>query len=144
MGLKLFRGETVFVDTAPLIYFFEEKEPYVDRLADFFDEVTQLDIQLVTSMVTYIEILTLPEKLGDERLAAKYREFLTNSEQLSIYPLNIAVADAAVRLRASAGVKTPDAIQLAVAQVCGVDHVLTNDRKWRELSSFNVVLVDEL
>lgn len=71
----------------------------------FFDEVTQLDIQLVTSMVTYIEILTLPEKLGDERLAAKYREFLTNSEQLSIYPLNIAVADAAVRLWASAGVK---------------------------------------
>ena len=72
----------------------------------FFDEVTQLDIQLVTSMVTYIEILTLPEKLGDERLAAKYREFLTNSKQLSIYPLNIAVADAAVRLWASAGVKT--------------------------------------
>jgi len=144
MGLTLKAGDTVFMDTAPLIYFFEEKEPFIGPLCRFFDEVTELDVLLITSMVTYIEILTMPEKLANHGLASKYREFLTNSDQISIYPLNLPVADAAILLRAEYGLKTPDSIQLAVADVCGVDYVLTNDHQWKPLEKYHVVLVDEL
>ena len=144
MGLILATGETVFVDTAPLIYFFEDNDTYIKRLTAFFDQVAESNVVLVTSMVTYIEILTHPERTGDKRLAAKYRDFLTNSEQISMYPLNVSVADAAVRLRAGHQLKTPDAIQLATAEVCGADHVVTNDVKWRRVPGFHVVTVDEL
>jgi predicted nucleic acid-binding protein len=98
----------------------------------------------VTSLITYIEILTLPERMGKRRLASKYRDFLTNSNSLSIHPLNLAVADEAVRIRARHGLRTPDAIQLATALVCGADHVVTNDKRWRVVSGLHVVLVDEL
>lgn len=144
MGLKLSTGQTVFLDTAPFIYFFEENDEYVARVADFLESAARLNVQLVTSMITYIELLTLPERSGNSRLAAKYRDYLTNSDQLSIYPLNVSVADVAVRFRAGYGLKTPDAIQLATAQVCGADYVITNDRAFSVVSELDIILVPDL
>lgn len=144
MGIKLQAGQSVFLDTAPLIYYIEEDDRYLAGLSGFFDTVTAANVMLVTSFITYIEVLTLPEKRGQTRLAAKYRDFMTNSEQLSIYPLTVPVADAAIRFRAHEGLRTPDAIQLATAHVCGVDFVLTNDRSWRKIRKPRVVLLDEL
>ena len=142
--LKLSSETTVFIDTAPLIYFFEENATYIAQLARFFDSVTETHTNLVTSMITYVEVLVHPERSGADTLAAKYRDFLTNSEQISIYPLNLPVADACARLRADHGLKTPDAIQLAVAKTCGADYVLTNDIAWKGIPGFNVILVSEL
>jgi len=144
MGLTLTTGQTVFLDSAPLIYFFEENTQYVEQMDRIFQAVAARQCAVVTSMITYIELLTLPEKMGDRRLAAKYRECLTNSEGFSIYPLNLTVADGAVELRARYGLRTPDAIQLSTAKVCGADYVLTNDRAWKKVPELNVVLVDEL
>ena len=144
MGIKLHPGQSVFLDTAPLIYFIEENERYLKALTDFFDDVTTGNVMLITSMMTYIEVLTLPEKRGQSKLAGRYREFLTNSEQISIHPLTVPVADAAIRFRAHDGLRTPDAIQLATAQVCGVDFVLTNDRAWQKIRIPRVVLIDDL
>jgi predicted nucleic acid-binding protein len=144
MGLKLHPEETIFLDTAPFIYFFEENETYVERVGSLFVASEESGCRFVTSLITYIEILTLPERMGKHRLAAKYRDFLTNSNSLSIHPLNLAVADEAVRIRARHGLRTPDAIQLATARVCGADHVVTNDKRWRAVSGLHVVLVDEL
>ncbi len=144
MGLSLDPGGCVFLDTAPFIYFFEENPAYVERLARFFDAVLESDIEIVTSMVTYLEVLVLPERQGAVHLAARYRAFLTNSSQVSIHPLTFAVADEAARLRATHGLRTPDAIQLATARACGADMVLTNDAKWRGIPDFRIVLVDEL
>ena len=144
MGLILQRGQTVFADTVTFIYYFENHEVYADRLDRLFQSFADLNVQIVTSMVTYIEVLTLPEKNGNHRLAAKYRDYLTNSENLSVYPLDFQVADEAVRLRAKHGLRTPDAIQLATARVCGADVVLTNDQRWRIVPNMPVVLMDEV
>ncbi len=144
MGLTLLEKQTVFLDTAPFIYFFEENERYLTRLEAFFDQVYRLDVQLITSMVTYIELLTYPTRTGKLTLAAKYRDFLTNSARLSIYPLNISVADVAIQFRAKYKFSTPDAIQLATAQICGADFVLSNDRDLATAEEVNVVLVADL
>jgi predicted nucleic acid-binding protein len=142
--VRLTSETTVFVDTAPLIYFFEENETYIAQLARFFDAVTETQANLVTSMITYIEVLVHPERSGAGTLAAKYRDFLTNSEQITIFPLTLSVADTCARLRAHHAMKTPDAIQLAVAQTCGADYVLTNDASWKKVPGFNVILVSDL
>ena len=137
-------GQKIFIDTAPLIYWFEEHPDYIEKLVRFFDEITEKQIPLVTSMVTYIEVLTYPEKTGNRLLSGKYRNYFTNSDQLTIYPLDVIVADTAIRLRARHLLKTPDAIQLATAQVCGCDYVLSNDRNWPGVSGVRVLLVSEL
>jgi len=144
MAITFKTGQKIFVDTAPLIYWFEEHPDYIRKLVRFFDEITEKQIPLMTSMVTYIEVLTYPEKIGNRLLSGKYRNYFTNSDQLTIYPLDVTVADAAIRLRARHALKTPDAIQLATAQVCGCDYVLSNDRSWQGVSGVRVLLVSEL
>ena len=144
MGLSLSAGQSLFLDTAPLIYLFEEHDQFLRPVEDLLDQAYALQVQMVTSLVTYIEILTLPTRLGDSRLAARYRDFLTNSENLSLYPINLAVADEATRLRADYGLRTPDAIQMAIARVCGADVFVTNDRALNRVAGLDVVVVSDL
>ena len=144
MAVTFKTGQKIFVDTAPLIYWFEEHPDYIQKLVVFFDEITEKQIPLMTSMITYIEVLTYPEKSGNRLLSGKNRNYFTNSDQLAIYPLDVSVADEAIRLRARHGLKTPDAIQLATAQVCGCDYVLSNDRNLKRADGVRVVLVSEL
>ncbi len=65
-------------------------------------------------------------------MVAKCRDYLTNSKNVSLYPLNLLVADRAVSFRSRYNLKTPDAIQLATAKICGADYIITNDRSWKK------------
>ncbi len=144
MGIKLDPGAVVFLDTAPLIYLIEGHGVFHAPIRAFIEECVRLRAHMVTSLITYIEVLTHPERLGRSDLAARYRMFLTNSENLSIHPLNVQVADECVRIRAALGFKTPDAIQLAVARVCGAEVLVTNDADWKRYCDSRVVLVSDL
>ena len=143
MGMRLNPGGVIFLDTAPLIYLIEAQGPYHEPMRAFIESCVRNRVHLVTSMITYMEVLTQPERLGRSDLVAHYRMFLTNSEQLSIHPLNVHVADACVRIRAEYGFKTPDAIQLAVSQICGAELILTNDAEWKRFRDGNVALVSD-
>jgi len=142
--MKLEPGTLVALDTAPLIYLIEQHAEYAEPVRLFIDACMNKEVSLVTSMITYIEVLTHPVRLGRHDLAARYRNFLTNSERLSICPLNIQVADACIRLRAKYGFRTPDAIQLAAATTCGASCFLTNDSNLKCCAEIAVVLVSEL
>ena len=144
MDVNLERGSVVFLDTAPLIYLIEDHASFHAPVRSFVERCIRERIQLVTSLITYIEVLTHPERLGRSDLVARYRMFLTNSEQLAIHPLNIQVADECVRIRAAYGFKTPDAVQLAVSRVCGAGLILTNDEAWKRYRDGRVTLVSEL
>ncbi|MEI8352347.1 MAG: PIN domain-containing protein [bacterium] len=132
------------MDTAPFIYFFEDNKIYANRVDALFMAGMESGCRFVTSLITYIEILTLPERHGNQRLAAKYRDYFTHSDSLSIHPLDLIVADETIRIRARYGLKTPDAIQVATALSCGADHVVTNDKQWQSVTNLPVVLVNEL
>ncbi len=144
MGLDLRKYNQVFLDTAPFIYYFEENPKYIDLMSEFWDQVYQHHIHVITSIITYIELLTFPEKENNHKLASQYRESLTNSEHISIYPLNILVADATVNYRAQYAFKTPDAIQLATAEICGAELILTNDTEWKKAEIKEITLLDDL
>lgn len=142
--MKLEPGVLVALDTAPLIYLIEDHVDYGEPVRLFLDACTNKGVDLITSMITYIEVLTHPERLGRRDLAARYRNFLTNSERLTIYPLTLQVADACIRLRARYGFRTPDAVQLAVATTCGAACFLTNDINLKRCEEIDVVLVSEI
>lgn len=144
MGVTLTAGMVVALDSSPLIYWIEKHPRYYPKLSRLFDEVVDLGIHLVTSMVTYIEVLTLPEKLGRRDIAAQYRLYLTQSARFTLAPLDLQVADEAIRYRSVLGVKTPDAIQLAMARVHRADWLLTNDALLKRCEDVRVVMVDEL
>jgi hypothetical protein len=61
-------SDIVFLDTAPFIYFFEVHPTYFPALAAFFDQLYETGAQAITSIVTYIELTTLPARKGDRQL----------------------------------------------------------------------------
>lgn len=144
MGLKLKSGDIVFLDTAPFIYFFEKHPDYFRRLIRFFDQLYDTGAQAITSIVTYIELTTLPARKGKQQLVRKYRDYLSNSENISLFPLDMHIADHVVELRATYPFKTPDAIQIGTAAACGADYIVTNDKSWQQYDVIKVVMVEHL
>ena len=144
MGLGLKSGDIIFLDTAPFIYFFERHPDYFPALEMLFDRLYETDAQAITSIITYIEITTLPVRQGKAQLVRKYRDFLTNSENISLFPLDLNIADQAVELRAQHHFKTPDAIQLGTAVACGADYIITNDKEWQRVEEIQIVMVGDL
>jgi len=144
MGIDLKSGDIIFIDTAPFIYFFEQHQDYFPALETFFNQLYETGAQAITSIITYIELTTLPARQGKNQLVRKYRDFLSNSENISLFPLDMTIADHVVHLRAQYQFKTPDAIQLGTAVASGADYILTNDKEWQRLEGIKVVLVSEL
>jgi predicted nucleic acid-binding protein len=144
MGLELKSGDIIFLDTAALIYFFEQHPDFFPALEAFFDQLYKTDAQAITSIITYIELTTHPARRGKKQLARKYRDYLTNSENISLFPLDIGIADHVVEMRAKYHFKTPDAIQLGTAVACGADYIITNDKSWQKFKEIKVILVGEL
>jgi len=144
MGLELKSGDIIFFDTAPFIYFFEQHPDYFPSLKVLFDRLYETDAQVITSIISYIELTTHPARQGQAQLVRKYRDYLTNSENISLFPLDLDIADHAVDLRARYHFKTPDAIQLGTAVACGADYVITNDLDWRRFEEVKIVMVGEL
>jgi len=66
--LILKRNDVVLIDTAPLIYYWEENPRYFKQVSSFLDNIYNVNAQIVVSLVSYIEILTYPIKKGDNKL----------------------------------------------------------------------------
>jgi predicted nucleic acid-binding protein len=109
-----------------------------------FDRLYKTGAQAITSIITYIELTTHPARQGERQLVRKYRDYLTNSDNISLFPLDLSIADHAVELRAQHHFKTPDAIQLGTAVACGADYVITNDKDWRRFEEVRVVMIGDL
>ncbi len=144
MGIELKSGDIIFLDTAPFIYFFEQHPDYFPSLKMLFDQLYETDAQVITSIITYIELTTLPARNRKVQLVRKYRDYLTNSENISLFPLDLSIADHAVELRASHRFRTPDAIQLGTAVSCGADYIITNDRDWQRFKDIRIVMMADL
>ncbi len=144
MDLKLDASSVVFFDTAPFIYYFEDHPDYGQKVDYLIESIYRKGCSFITSFITYLELITKPKQLKREDLVAKYRDFFTNSESLSLYPLNLMVSEKAADLRVLYGFKTPDAIQIATALICGVDLIVTNDTEWKTLHEIRVLTLNDL
>jgi len=142
--MKLDSYRMVFLDTAPFIYYFEDRGAYADKLHQLFLDAESGSTQLVTSLITYLEILTKPLATGDERLADKYRAYFTGSKNLSLLPFSIQCVEETARVRCRYGLKTPDAIQVASALTFGADCIVTNDTAWKRIGEVPVFCLDDL
>lgn len=125
--LNQLQGQTIGLDTAPLIYFMEKNPEYVDKVRPFFTALARGDFKAVSSTVTLLEVLVYPLRRRETALAQKYRDILLSNEHLVIIPVSPAIAEKAAELRATYNLKTPDAIQIATAIQEKATAFLTND-----------------
>jgi len=144
MGLTLKRGNVVFLDTSPFIYFFERHSTFFPYMEQLFNQVHEQEAEIISSVVTFIEIATLPARLGNQALVEEYRAYFTSSNRVRLLPVVQAIAEQSITLRAKYQLKTPDAIQLGTAIAYQANYIVTNDRQWKQLTNQTVLTVEEV
>jgi predicted nucleic acid-binding protein len=138
-GIEIRTGSTVFLDTSPFIYFIEEVEPYYSIVKYIFEKNSLGEFQIVTSTLTHTEVLTLPLKKQAARLAIEYDAILLRSPFVYLASFDIAIAKNAAEIRATYGIQTADAIQVATAVVSGSEMFVTNDKRLSAITEIKVI-----
>ena len=143
MGLlDILDGNTVYFDTAPIIYYVEDVAPYADLLEPVFQAVKSGSLRACTATLTLAETLVVPYRNKNTVLREKIEALLTKTSDLTLLPLTPEIARETAKIRAESSIKTPDAIQLATARVNGIDYFLTNDKELKHFSTPQVILLD--
>lgn len=133
----------VALDTAAFIYFIEEHPLYLPSLLPIFAAADNEDLTIVTSAVTLLEVLVVPYRAGNLPLANRYEALLNRSRGVRLREIDQGLLRAAAQLRATAGVRTPDALQLAAALAEGCTAFVTNDRRLPSLPGLRILQVSD-
>lgn len=122
-------SERIGVDSAIFIYFIEAAPVWLPLITPLFRAADSGQRELITSSITLLEVLVVPYRANNDALAARYEALLTNSRGVRLIDVTRDQLRRASRLRASTGMRTPDALQLSAAQEAGCSAFLTNDRR---------------
>ena len=142
--IKRLTGQTVGLDTAPLIYFIENHPLYYPLVEPFFAAVERGEIEVVTSTLTLAEVLVHPYRRGNQALAQEYSDILLRARNVTTFPVSPEIAAEAARLRAMHGIRTPDAIQLATAHKSHAGSFLTNDEDLEKAAELQMLLLKRM
>jgi predicted nucleic acid-binding protein len=116
----------IYLDSCLVIYLVETGAPAHAAVRQAVADA--VGATFAVSPLVIMECLVGPLRSGDETLRESYdRTF----DALPLVPLDPPVFRRAARLRASHGLKTPDALHLATALECGCEALWTNDDRLR-------------
>ena len=134
----------LYVDSAPLIYYVEERLAYVDKMELILILVETSSLEVVSSVLTLSEVLVVPLRMSAHRLAQRYRSILMNREFCTLLTVSADTAIRAASIRARYRINLPDALHIASALEYGCDAFLTNDYKLRVVQELDVLVLDDL
>jgi len=140
---RLLKGKTVFIDTAPLIFFIEKNAKYSATVKPVIVLIDSGQSKGATSTITLLEVLVVPLREGNKKLADTYRSILLSSNNLATCEITNEISERAAALRAKYGFKTPDSIQLATAIIRRADYFLTNDLALKQVKEIKVVVLED-
>ena len=135
--------ERVFLDSMALIYFIENNATYLPQLLPVFERVDRGLITGLSSYITLLEVLVQPIRKQQADIARKYRETLTRGPNFTLFPVEESVAEKSAEIRARYNFRTPDAIQLATAELRGAECFITNDSQLKRFNGVEVLVLDD-
>ncbi|WP_298861130.1 type II toxin-antitoxin system VapC family toxin [uncultured Microbacterium sp.] len=113
----------IYLDACMLIYAMEDSGARGDTVRRAMAGATG---SLATSAMAIPECLVGPLREKNRELESRYLEMF---ERLEHIELSADMFVRAAELRADFGIRTPDAVHLAAAQLTGCEQLWTNDRR---------------
>jgi len=132
------------VDAMIFIYFFEKNPRYYLWVKKLFDLGEQGKIKLITSKITPIEILSTQKLVTEPGKTYLYQEYFKNAKYLSVEDVSWDIVERSAKLRREMKLRTPDAIQLATAELCNANIFLTNNQHFKIMESGHIFILDEM
>jgi predicted nucleic acid-binding protein len=96
------------------------------------------------SELSVLEVLVKPLRVQNASLQGLFLGTLYHTPGLSCIPMSRQILEAAAQVRATSGLKTPDAIHAATALIEGCTLFVTNDVAFRRIHGLNVALLSEI
>ena len=124
----------VYLDSAAAIYLVENIVPWGTAVQAFLRQPGAVP---QASVLTRMECRVLPLRESHAELLADYDAFFASLDG-GLLGLNAAVFEKATDLRARLNLRTPDALHLATAIVCGCDAFLTNDQTLQRCTEIRI------
>jgi predicted nucleic acid-binding protein len=141
---ELSQISSLFIDTAPIIYYIEAHPQFGPLAKEVFDSLLSGRITAYSSVLTLTEVLPKPIESGDEKLARKFSEFLEHGKNLNLVEITAAIAKQAGALRGLYPVlRALDAVQIAAAIDVGADAFITNDKKLKRMKEIKILVLSD-
>ena len=134
----------VYLDANGFIYSIERIDPYRSVLDTLWQTVSTRQITVVTSALTLLEVLVKPLQVGDATTATLFRTVLQHTPEVRMLPITQPVLEEAAKLRATLGLRSPDAIHVATALFHSCALMVTNDSAFRRIPDLPVAVLNEL
>jgi len=135
---------TIFIDTAPIIYYIEAHPQFGPLVKNIIDALQTGKFIAFSSVVTLTEVLPKPIEAGDEKLARRFAEFLKFGRNINLIEISESIADKAGRLRGKySNLRTIDALQISAALDIDADLFLTNDATLKKIKEINVLVLKD-
>jgi predicted nucleic acid-binding protein len=135
---------SVFIDTAPIIYYIEAHPQYGSLVTDIVTAFQSGTLTAFSSVITLVEVLTKPVEAGNQTLARRFSDFLRAGKNISMMEITPDIAEAAGYLRGRYPfLQTMDAIQIAASFETKAEAFITNDSKLKKISDLKILLLKE-
>jgi predicted nucleic acid-binding protein len=133
----------IYLDANGFIYSVERIEPYRTLLEPLWLLAQAGQFEIVSSELVILETLVKPLREGDTILENLFRALLF-AREVRLMPATASLWEQAARLRATTGLKTPDALHAATALAVGSTLFVTNDGGFRRVSGLSVAVLDDV
>lgn len=133
-----------FIDTSPFIYIVENNPEFAEKARSYILESATNEEELITSVITLMEFGIMPERKGRNDLILQFEELL-RLISCPVEVIDLDVAKKAYKLRAQYPfLRSMDALQIAVALQNDCGQFLTNDKKLRQITEIQVLIIEDL
>ena len=133
----------IYLDASGFIYSVERIEPYRTLIEPLWRQAQAGQFVIVCSDLVVLETLVKPLRDADTAVERLFRE-LFDADEVMLVPTTRQLWEEAARLRATTGLKTPDALHAAAAQHARCTLFITNDDSFRRVPSLPVVVLNDL
>lgn len=133
----------IYLDANGFIYSVERIEPYRAFLEPLWLAAQAGQFEIVSSELTILETLVKPLREGDVALENLFRS-LFSAREVRLILATAPLWEEAARLRATTGLKTPDALHAATALTTGSTLFITNDGGFRGVPGLPVAVLHEV
>jgi predicted nucleic acid-binding protein len=116
----------IYLDACVIIYLIEAHPQFGQLVARRIAALRTPQSVIVSSRLSKLECLTLPHREANSRLIALYEAFF-QARDFEWVDVSEDVVEAALRLRATYNLKTPDSLHLASSLTTNADIFLTGD-----------------
>jgi predicted nucleic acid-binding protein len=134
----------IFLDTAPVIYFVEKNEQFLDSVKTIFGYIDDGRFLAITSPITLAECLVHPYRRELTQLQKDFFDLIVNGENTFFTPIDQNASRKAAQLQANYNVSLADAFQLAVAIDANCDTFLTNDSTLKRIAELKIIVIGDL